>query len=676
MAQVQSAVRIPTPPPGGYPDPSPSPSPPPAKTKSLKRKSPSSRSPPPSRRPDRDAQINSMADRERQLEEAIRSRPAPTSSKPLTDEEKQELAKKEYERLMEKSRSGGTYIPPARLRALQKDMSMDKASKEYQRQAWEALKKSINGLINKANTGNLRQIIPELFQEDLVRGRGAFCNSLMRAQAASLPYSAMFASLVAVVVSKLPQVGQLLINRLTSRFAKAYRRNDKAVCLSCVHFIAHLTNQAVVEEKLVMQMLLLLLQNPTDDSVEIAVALTREVGAYLQENNRPVADLIFTQFREILQTGDIDKRTMYAVEVLFQTRKDAFKDNVAVSETLDLVEEEDKYTLKAPDLDSQIDLEQGLNIFKFDPDYEAHEKEWARVRADILGEGSDDDDDDDGSESGSEEDEEAEEEKMQDIKDLTAEELTRLRRTIYLTINSASTFEEACHKLMKISLPQGRESELPSMIIETCSQRPTYEKFYGLIGERLCQLSRFIQAEFEEQFAQTYATIHRYETNRLRSIAQFFAHLIGTNAIGWHVFSTVILTEAETTSSSRIFIKILFQGIVEELGTPQLATKLKDPILQPSFTGLFPTEHPRDTRFSINYFTSIGLGAITEGMREHLTNLPKPAPLPAPAQSRGRSRSVSSYSSYTSSSSYSSRSSSYSRSRSRSLSRSPSRSRR
>lgn len=531
---------------------------------------------------------------------------------------------------------------------------MDKGSNEYQRQAWEALKKSINGMINKANTANLRQIIPELFQEDLIKGRGAFCTSLMRAQAASLPYSAMFASLVAVVVSKLPQVGQLLVNRLTSRFAKAYRRNDKAVCLSCVHFIAHLTNQGVVEEKLVMQMLLLLLQNPTDDSVEIAVALTREVGAYLQENNRPVADLIFTQFREILQTGDIDKRTMYAVEVLFQTRKDAFKDNQSVVEALDLVEDEDKYTLKAPDLDSQIDLEQSLNVFKIDPDFEEHEKEWARVKADILGEGSDGEDEE-MSDASSEDDEETAQEKVQDIKDLTAEELTRLRRTIYLTINSASTFEEACHKLMKVSLPAGRESELPSMIIETCSQRPTYEKFYGLMGERLCQSSRFIQAEFEESFIQTYSTIHRYETNRLRSIAQFFAHLIGTGAIGWHVFSTVILTEAETTSSSRIFIKILFQGIVEELGTPKLAAKLKDPVLQPSFTGLFPTDHPRDTRFSINYFTSIGLGLLTETMRDHLNNLPKPT---LPVAAGTRSESVSSYSSYSSYSSGSSRSSS------------------
>jgi len=37
--------------------------------------------------------------------------------------------------------------------------------------SWEALKKSINGLINKVNVSNIKDICKELFQENLVRGR-------------------------------------------------------------------------------------------------------------------------------------------------------------------------------------------------------------------------------------------------------------------------------------------------------------------------------------------------------------------------------------------------------------------------------------------------------------------------------------------------------------------------
>lgn len=43
----------------------------------------------------------------------------------------------------------------------------------------------------------------------------------------------------------------------------------------------------------------------------------------------------------------------------------------------------------------------------------------------------------------------------------------------------------------------------------------------------------------------------------------------------------------------------------------------------PLFSGLFPMANPKDTRFAINYFTSIGLGSLTDTMRTHLQNLPK-----------------------------------------------------
>jgi pre-mRNA-splicing factor CWC22 len=575
----------------------------------------------------------------------------------LTEEEKQASAKAEYEKLLN-MRSGGTYIPPARLRALQAQIT-DKSSKEYQRMAWEALKKSINGLINKVNVSNIKYIVPELFGENLIRGRGLFCRSIMKAQAASLPFTPIYAAMVAIVNTKLPQVGELLLGRLVVQFRKAFKRNDKAVCISSTTFIAHLCNQQVVHEMLAAQILLLLLHKPTDDSVEIAVGLTREVGQHLEEMSGPIALAVFDQFRNILHEADIDKRVQYMIEVLFQVRKDKYKDNPSVREELDLVEEEDQITHRLG-LDDETDTQDGLNIFKFDAEWQEHEDAYKKLKAEILGEGSDYDSDDGSGDSSDEE--EAEEERQMEIKDQSNTDLVNLRRTIYLTIMSSIDFEECCHKLMKVSLPPGKEAELPSMIIECCSQERTYSKFYGLIGERFAKLNRMWSDLFEESFAKYYETIHRYETNRLRNIARFFGHILSNDAVGWHVLSMIHMNEEETTSSSRIFIKILFQDLAEHLGVAKLKERLTDPVLRPSFDGLFPLDNPRNTRFSINYFTSIGMGALTEEMREHLKNLPKPT-LPALPAARDESdrESVSSYSSY---SSYTGSSRSYSRSRS------------
>lgn len=117
--------------------------------------------------------------------------------------------------------------------------------------------------------------------------------------------------------------------------------------------------------------------------------------------------------------------------------------------------------------------------------------------------------------------------------------------------------------------------------------------------------------------------VHRLETNKLRNVAKIFAHLLHTDSMPWTVLEYIRLNEEETTSSSRIFIKILFQEISEFLGLPKLKERLEDKFMLQYFEGLLPRDNPRNTRFAINFFTSIGLGGITEELRAHLKNMPK-----------------------------------------------------
>ncbi|KAM4084695.1 hypothetical protein ACB094_08G152700 [Castanea mollissima] len=43
--------------------------------------------------------------------------------------------------------------------------------------------------------------------------------------------------------------------------------------------------------------------------------------------------------------------------------------------------------------------------------------------------------------------------------------------------------------------------------------------------------------------------------------------------------------------------------------------------MQDSFESIFPRDNPKNTRFSINFFTSIGLGGITENLRSASSKL-------------------------------------------------------
>lgn len=524
----------------------------------------------------------------------------------------------------------GAYVPPFKLARLLSEASKDKNSEEYQRLSWEALRKSIYGLINKVNASNVKHILPELFSENLIRGKGLLCQALMKSQVASPSFTPVYTALVSVINTKFPDIGELLLHRIVTAFKRSWKRNDKQICMGCLTFIAHLVNQQVAHEVLAFEIILLLLEHPTDDAVEMASEFIKECGAKLQDLSPSGVNFVFDRLRLILHEGKtISKRVQYIIEGLYSIRKTGFEESgyFAVPENLDLVEDTDQITHEVT-LDDELEPHMALDHFKMDPEFLVHEEEYKHIRHEILGESS------------SEEDEESEEEENDSshdedddrsknleqqgpIHDETGTDLVNLRRTIYLTIMSALDFEEAGHKLLKMGIPPGQENELATMIIECCSQEKTFIKYYALLAERFCKVKREYADSFADCFVAQYGMVHRLETNKLRNVAKLFAHLLATDALPWAILGIIRLTEEDTTSSSRIFIKILFQELAEIMGLKELNTRLQDPTCTEWFEGLFPKDSAKNMRFAINFFTSIGLGGLTDTMREFLKDLPR-----------------------------------------------------
>merc|ERR1712088_1034692 len=135
------------------------------------------------------------------------------------------------------------------------------------------------------------------------------------------------------------------------------------------------------------------------------------------------------------------------------------------------------------------------------------EEEEGGGKESVSGSGDDDD-----SSSSDDEEEAAPAATAGPIIDATETNLISLRRTIYLTIQSALDFEEAVHKLLKLNIKPGQELELCHMIIDCCAQQRTYEKFFGLMGQRFCQVNKLYQEPFMKIFVDTYSTVHRLET--------------------------------------------------------------------------------------------------------------------------------------------------------------------
>ncbi|CAM0948674.1 unnamed protein product [Alopecurus aequalis] len=207
------------------------------------------------------------------------------------------------------------------------------------------------------------------------------------------------------------------------------------------------------------------------------------------------------------------------------------------------------------------------------------------------------------------------------IKDDTATDLIGLLRAT--AMSAADDLEEAGHKLVSAVKP-GQEMQFCTTFIECCRQDRAHDdtRQYGRLAEQLCTLDDpAYQAGFEACFATLYTTLHHHHMgyNEVRCTAGLYAHLLATNAVSWRgvLGNCVRMTQEETTPSSRIFIKVLFQELSRQLGIPLLSRRMNqdDPVVRDA---LFPADSAKNTLFAINFFTSIDLGGVTESAREDL----------------------------------------------------------
>lgn len=518
------------------------------------------------------------------------------------------------ERYNQQCNAGGIYVPPYRLRQMQ--MSAPTTSEESQRISWELLKKAITGIVNKVNATNIEYIVVELFNENLIRGKGLLASAIIKAQMISPSYTPVFCALLAVLNTKLPEMGSLVIRRALLQFRRAYKRNDRLSCTALVNLFAHLVNQKVLGELFGLQLLLFLLEKPTEDSVDLACAFMKEAGKVIGELSPEGSNAVFNRFKEILHEGEIDKKVQYAIEHLFAVRKSGFKEYPGVHPELDLVEEENQitHTLELDEEDIQGEAE--LNVFVFDSELESKEEEWKAVREEILGQENvlrlkqpqqyiETDDKDPEAEGAV-------------IMDMTDDQLSNLREAIYMRIMDSIEYQECVHKLMSMNLTDPQLEEMCNMITDCCTEERTYLDYYGLVVQRLCEIAEKFRKMFFKIFVDRYSTLYELDVDKIRKMAKLFAYVLSQDALDWHVFVAVELKEETTTSSSRIFLKILFQELAKIMGLSSLYERLNDPIMAEFFEGILPRDSLENMVFAINFFTSIGLKGLTSDLREEL----------------------------------------------------------
>jgi pre-mRNA-splicing factor CWC22 len=111
-----------------------------------------------------------------------------------------------------------------------------------------------------------------------------------------------------------------------------------------------------------LELLYILLETPTEDSVELACDFMIECGQVMSDIAPQHVSSIFERFKGILHEGEINRKVQYRIESLFAVRKTKFVDHPGIIPELDLVEDEDQITHQI-DVFEDIDPEDNLNLF-------------------------------------------------------------------------------------------------------------------------------------------------------------------------------------------------------------------------------------------------------------------------------------------------------------------------
>lgn len=496
---------------------------------------------------------------------------------------------------------------------------------------WARLETSIGLLIDNLHVNNIKSILVELFKLNLYKGKGLLARKIIQAQRYEHRQrrkpSWIYASLINVLNYRIPEIGDVIINKLVIIFKQEYYYNKYLN----IELICELVNYKVLNNLIVLQVIELLMNNMSDESIKVVIRIIRIAYHSIPAN---ISYLIIDRLRNLLNEGELSEYNRKGVNQLLNLRKRGFREHKGDI----LIEGENchEYDLQGKFCSyNQLMIDDGKDYKEYELLKQEIMEELGVSNTHSVSNGGE----------GEEENEveELNEPTEEKVVDMSQTELIQLQKTVYLTIMSSLTSDEAVHKLLKLNYDP---KILTDIIIKSCLQEKVYSKYYGMISEILILKFPEFKLEFETKFITRYEVIHQLELNEIRNFGKLYGYLISTNKLPIDLLKVIKLTENDTNSSSRIFVKFLLKEIVEELGLGLFRTTMWEN--QSELTGMFPLNgFTDDLIFAINYFTAIGLGLLTDEMRQELQARKERG------RSRSRSGSEASYSRSESEASYS-----------------------
>ncbi|XP_060847097.1 pre-mRNA-splicing factor CWC22 homolog [Rhopalosiphum padi] len=492
-----------------------------------------------------------------------------------------------------------------------------KQSDEYQIISWTILQQSISNLVQQVTSEDkAREIAKKILRLNIMRGKGLLCKYIMSVQLASTDKTHIYALFISLIYLEFPDVGGLLLVRCLQQFKVANKTKEKCEYLTSVLFISYLIIYEVVSPLMAVKLLSFLVKLPTQDSIDAAFVILNTCGHKMSDSNKKeLENLINLGPSTSAYNIRSGKKIRRMIQIIMETIS---LKNVLKFKKPMMTKFRTPFNIS---LESQIDPHMELDYYSYDPYYEYSEELYELFRTQVL----ESDDKDEyvlmyDTETYNKRNKKKNKFVIKHSGNPKIDKNSKSLQEFVQMILDSSTFkyENCAYQLMKIKLNPGQEMEICLMLFELCFERDSYNERLGYTTQIFCQLNRFLIEPFEKLFVDTYAIVNSFDTIKLRNIAKYFAQLLYSDTISWKVLSVIRLNGIETTASTGNFLKHLFHELSEHMGEEDLKYRVEDPSLKYAFEGIFFGDKYNNSKFSFDFFSSIGLGGLIKTFEKSL----------------------------------------------------------
>lgn len=481
------------------------------------------------------------------------------------------------------------YVPPGRRQETGSDAELV-----------QRIRRQLQGLVNRMTESNMTGIVGDIekvYREQPRQHVTTILVDLILVQVCdptSLPdtlliLSAGFSTALYKIIGM--DFGAQLTQETVERFDQYYERAAAAPSpieatketSNIMTLLAEMYNLQLIGCNLIFDYIRFLLDNLTELNAELLLRIIRLAGASLRQDDPLALKDIVTMIRPaVAKIGEqnLSVRTKFMIETINDLKNNKMKTGVGASQVLSEHGTRMKKhlgSLNSRKLKATEPLRIGLKDIK-DSDKRG---KWWLVGASWAGRSGEGDlPTKDKKKSAKDEEEEsdddiildAEDGGMPDLAELAREQMmnTDVRRSIFVAVLSATDYEDAYTRLLKLRLNKDRQREIPNVLIQCAGAEQGYNPYYTLIAKRLCS-DRKIRWSFQDALWKLFRRLGEsifgddaeeeeeedaVDMRRLVTVAKMYGQLVADGLLGLSLLKCLNLPYLQL--KTRAFVEVLF----------------------------------------------------------------------------------------------------------------------